>query len=353
MEIFDLKHVNKGNIAYVALTVDSSETYTVDSVSETNDSEGVTVNNKLAAADISICSNDHFSAATTTNVDSITFEPTGAIAISPSNEDGDKSYDFKAYLSLESGDDACLNVSGNASTDTIFTPSGDKVTINSDEVDIDRTECFANCRKDTVDVDHAQPGEIVIDAAETVEYLNSINTFPIDEEYIEVADGELTYTGRPCKPSVSIDGLTEGRDYEVDYKDNINVGKGQVMITGIGEYSGTVIKTFTISKAANPMTASGKTATLKAKKLKKKAQKLTAAKAITVSKAQGAVSYKLAGVTKSKFKKYFKVNTSTGKITVKKGLKKGTYKVKVNVTAAGNNKYNAATRQVIVTVKVK
>ena len=59
-------------------------------------------------------------------------------------------------------------------------------------------------------------------------------------------------------------------------------------------------------------------------------------------------------MTKSKFKKYFAVNTKTGKITVKKGLKKGTYKVKVKVKAAGNANYKASKEKTVtVTVKVK
>lgn len=62
-----------------------------------------------------------------------------------------------------------------------------------------------------------------------------------------------------------------------------------------------------------------------------------------MTNANGRVTYELAGVTKKKFKKYFKVNAKSGRITVKKGLKKGTYKVKVRVTAAGDANHNAAT----------
>ena len=53
------------------------------------------------------------------------------------------------------------------------------------------------------------------------------------------------------------------------------------------------------------------------------------------------------------FKKYFKVNKKNGKITVKKGLKKGTYKLKIKVTAAGNANYNAGSKSVTVKIKVK
>ena len=44
---------------------------------------------------------------------------------------------------------------------------------------------------------------------------------------------------------------------------------------------------------------------------------------------------------------------TTGKVTVKKKLKKGTYKIKVKVTAAGNSNYKALTRTVTFKIKVK
>ena len=42
-----------------------------------------------------------------------------------------------------------------------------------------------------------------------------------------------------------------------------------------------------------------------------------------------------------------------GKITVKKGLKKGTYRIQVKVTAAGNDIYKKMTKKVYVTIIVK
>ena len=47
------------------------------------------------------------------------------------------------------------------------------------------------------------------------------------------------------------------------------------------------------------------------------------------------------------------INRKTGTITVKKGTGKGTYKIKVAVTAAGNVKYKAGTKIVTVKVRVK
>lgn len=95
-------------------------------------------------------------------------------------------------------------------------------------------------------------------------------------------------------------------------------------------------------KEANPMTAKAKTVKAKAKKT----TKIAAKKAFTVKKAQGKVTYK-----KKSGNGKIKV-ASNGKVTVKKGLKKGkTYKVKVTVKAAGNDNYLAKSK--VVTLKVK
>ncbi|MCR5207640.1 MAG: hypothetical protein K6C14_04085, partial [Eubacterium sp.] len=42
-----------------------------------------------------------------------------------------------------------------------------------------------------------------------------------------------------------------------------------------------------------------------------------------------------------------------GRITVKKGLKKGTYKVKIKIKASGNTEYKAKTKTVTVIIRVK
>ena len=97
------------------------------------------------------------------------------------------------------------------------------------------------------------------------------------------------------------------------------------------------------------MTVKASKKTVKVKKLKKKAQTV---KPITVELAKGTVTYKITGGNK-KSKKALKVNSKNGKVTVKKKTKKGTYKVKVKVTAAGNENYNAGSKTVEVKVVVK
>ena len=89
----------------------------------------------------------------------------------------------------------------------------------------------------------------------------------------------------------------------------------------------------------------GKTATVKYKKLKKKAQTLAVKNVIKFEKnGQGKMTYTLSSAKKKgkNFKKSFKVNTNTGSVKIRKKLKKGTYKVTVKVKAAGNANYNAS-----------
>lgn len=107
------------------------------------------------------------------------------------------------------------------------------------------------------------------------------------------------------------------------------------------------------AKSNNPMTLKSKKIKIKYSKLKKKAQTIKCKKLLKVSKAKGLVTFKFKKVDKKKFKKYFEVNTKTGELTVKKGLKKGTYKVKISVTAAGTEDYKSVTKTATCTVTVK
>ena len=120
------------------------------------------------------------------------------------------------------------------------------------------------------------------------------------------------------------------------------------MIQGIRTCKGSITKTFTIKKAANKLTVKGKTVQIKYKKLKKKAKVFTRKKVLKVSRTIGKVTY-----TRVKGNKKIKINKKTGKVTVKKGLKKGTYTVNVKVKAAGDANHKAITRKAKFKVKVK
>ena len=103
----------------------------------------------------------------------------------------------------------------------------------------------------------------------------------------------------------------------------------------------------TYNKKANTLTVKAKAPRIKYAKLKKANQTILRKNALTYSKAVGTVTYaKASGNSK------ITVNKTTGKITVKKGLKKGTYTVKIKVTAAGNKTTKKVTKTVTVKIKV-
>ena len=76
---------------------------------------------------------------------------------------------------------------------------------------------------------------------------------------INLASTSLVFNGTELKPTVTVqDGettLVEGTDYTVAYTNNVNVGTATVTATGIGNYTGTQTKEFTITKADMTITA--------------------------------------------------------------------------------------------------
>ena len=160
---------------------------------------------------------------------------------------------------------------------------------------------------------------------------------------------EYIYNGKEKTPGavVTRNGrtLVSGTDYIISYKNNKNAGTATAFITGTGLYGDGWEFNFVIKKAANPLTVKAKTATVKYSKLKRKTQTLKVSKVIKFTKkGQGTMQYKLYSAKKrtKNFKKYFKIASKSGKVTVKKGLKKGTYKVRVKVKAGGNANYKAS-----------
>lgn len=67
---------------------------------------------------------------------------------------------------------------------------------------------------------------------------------------VAVGAEKIYYDGNEKCPDVYIEGLEEGRDYTLEYIDNTEIGTAEVKITGIGEYYGSISKTFEIEKAA-------------------------------------------------------------------------------------------------------
>ena len=156
---------------------------------------------------------------------------------------------------------------------------------------------------------------------------------------------DRVYTGKNIVQNITMKYRGKTVSFTPTYYFNKNVGIAVVILKGNGNYSGTVARTFKINKVNNPLVVKARAKTVKYKKVKKKKQVV---KAITVSKNQGKVTY-----TKIRGSKKFTINKNNGKITVKKGTKKGTYKIKVKVLANGNGTYKSGYKTIIVKIRVK
>ncbi len=90
-----------------------------------------------------------------------------------------------------------------------------------------------------------------------------INPASIDQDKITISSDGTTYNGSQLTPRVTIEGLTQGTDFDVSYGKNINAGKeaGSLTVKGKGNYTGEYPKTFEIKKAdPNPTAPEGLTA---------------------------------------------------------------------------------------------
>lgn len=131
---------------------------------------------------------------------------------------------------------------------------------------------------------------------------------------------DMIYTGKALtlpKLAVSVGGkvLKIGKDYTVNYADNVNVGKAIVTVTGINNYSGTLIRTFKITKKTTP-----------------------AKPAVDITKASSKITVK--GITR---KIYTGKKCTQPKLVVKAGTKKLKAGTDYKVTYANNVKPGKAT----------
>lgn len=135
--------------------------------------------------------------------------------------------------------------------------------------------------------------------------------------------------------------------------------KGKVIIKAAGTvkitinakatstYKAATAKVLTIKIAKKAPTIKTKIGTknLSYNTLKKRAQVFTLGTSVN---SKGTLTYKKLSGSRA-----VSVNSKTGKLTVKKGLRKGTYRVKVQIKSAAKGNYTAGSRTVTVTVRVK
>lgn len=163
---------------------------------------------------------------------------------------------------------------------------------------------------------------------------------PITNDYVNITINGVTYN---CK-------LDENGNAEFIIRLNARTYTATMTFENSNYNKTTITANVIVKKAANPLKVKDKTVKVKFKKLKKKAKKLKVTKVVKFAKkGVGALTYK-----KVKGNKKIKINKKTGKVTIKKGLKKGTYKVKIKIRAKGNSNYMASDyKKLTFKIKVK
>ncbi|MFR0614094.1 hypothetical protein ACLUXJ_06950 [Lactobacillus porci] len=134
------------------------------------------------------------------------------------------------------------------------------------------------------------------------------------------------FTGKAIKPTITLKlngkTLVKNKDYKVSYQNNSKLGKATVTITGIGQYTGKIKKTFKIVKKTSlkkakitlPKKTSARTSLRKAT-----VSKLLAAYGFTGKAIKPTITLKLNGKTLVKNKDYkvsYQNNSKLGKATV-------------------------------------
>lgn len=205
---------------------------------------------------------------------------------------------------------SCVNGFGSIVTKTVhFKIEKNEYTLNKSQ-NTEKTESIKE--EKTEDFNDDSDSEDVEASDEDVDELESI---PIADCKITLVKSQ-TYTGKARTPVVKVkDGqnrLKKGIDYIVEYKNNLSVGKAEVLIHGKGDYSGTEKKTFIIKprKMSMPSEKKNKQGTIK----------------IRWNKDAQVTGYEIRYASDKKFKKgkksiYIKNNKICSK-TIKK-LKKG------------------------------
>lgn len=163
----------------------------------------------------------------------------------------------------------------------------------------------------------------------------------------EEGDGELVFSSdneeiATVDPQGNVVGIKEGvANISVYARETVEYKQSETEIIKV-----TVTAPPKVSKSVK---ISGRTIKIKRKKLKKKSLKLSPSKVFKLSPKTAMV----VSCVKIKGNKKIKVNPNNGSVTVKKGLKKGTYKVKVTVEVVPSLDNDCRIQNKKVTFKIK
>lgn len=157
----------------------------------------------------------------------------------------------------------------------------------------------------------------------------------VSKATVTLSTTSYTYNGEAKKPTVTVKysstKLKKDTDYTVSYSNNTNAGTAKVSVKGIGAYTGTITKSFTI-KQASPTLTFAETAVLKDKNATAFTNKLT-------KKTDGTIKYTSSNTAVAT------VSSTTGKVTIK-----GIGSTTIKATASAGTNYKSGSKSYTLTV---
>ncbi len=204
-----------------------------------------------------------------------------------------------------------------------------------------------------------------------------VEKIDIRQEYISAIPAQI-YSGAALTPNVTVTyenkTLVKNVDYTVNYKNNTEIGTATIVITGTGDYSGTVEKNFTITVRKNQVyvvgnykykitnaKTDGKGKVMltgaKNKAQKKKLKKINVAAAVEI----GGKSFKVTAIGDAAFKGFTKATkivvgknvTTIGSSAFLGCTRAKSIVVGENVTTIGSSAFSGCTKVVSATVENK
>ncbi len=246
-------------------------------------------------------------------------------------------------------DDAAVEGSTGAVTYTYYTDSACTQEIDAAQV-VNAGTYYVKAAVEADDNYNAAESNVAVltitKASQTIKLTKKTVTYNGKAVKIDAArgyqgTGKITYTyysDKACTKTVKASAVKNAGTYYVKAKIAADTNFKAATSAAV------VLK---INKAAQSLKVTAAVKTVKYASVKKAAQTV---KALTVKGVKTKAVYaRVASGSSAKLT----INKSTGKITVKKGTAKGTYKIKVKVTAKADANYKAASKTVTVSVKVK
>ena len=213
---------------------------------------------------------------------------------------------------------------------SIFTSSTKWISLDENGVHHHKWGAWKTIKAATVQAEGRKERSCTECGVKTTAAIPKLDPIPITSAKVTFPDS-LVYNGSPQKPVPTVKAgsstLKAGTDYRITYKNNTHAGTAQAVLTGTGDYAGTLTASFRIGKAAQKLTAKGPSS-------------LSAGKtaSVTVSGAKGTKTFSSSNTAVAAVDK-------NGLITARKV---GT--AKITVTSSATSDFNKASKTLTINI---